>query len=434
MLTAEKMHKMNDKKCQIGPGDSTPVHPWYKERLRTKCMKDPVQKLQLSGALNGRRWRFLTSGLDDFRDGYPVPQAGTFTQPQRGTEAAIFGLSHKPEPVKSPKRRFTKEQACFSKQNCLRQSRHRFVDAVEQSLSTHPLALYPHLGSGMPPELFYDVLSVLDPALHVRIETPLAKREECSKEDMVPCEGLIQETLPDPTTESPNSPVFGQDEVKKTSWNPYKLKEVKERFAKEDRMISNKSLHSTSMDEEINRVTKLFCDWVTSLGEDTSDITESTILNLFASGCEKKPGLAFQDVGTNEKPEEMPKDDSHNQELKDSELNKVYTPSKKTTYGAWYLNPKTWKKRPANEPLRDPSVTEDCEFDQQLTEKDEELKQMHGAQAFKQFIISKGLRVPGVKINNHFLSSLFLEEERENRNRVTHVTASASTPAVSAML
>lgn len=47
----------------------------------------------------------------------------------------------------------------------------------------------------------------------------------------------------------------------------------------------------------------------------------------------------------------------------------VYIPNKKTTYGAWYLNPKTWKKRPANEPLRDPSLTEDSEFEQQPTEK-----------------------------------------------------------------
>lgn len=50
----------------------------------------------------------------------------------------------------------------------------------------------------------------------------------------------------------------------------------------------------------------------------------------------------------------------------------VCTPSKKTrcmVYGAWYLKPKTWKKRPANEPLRDPSVTEDSELEQQSNEK-----------------------------------------------------------------
>ncbi|GAA6097541.1 protein FAM47A isoform X1 [Tachysurus ichikawai] len=419
---------MTNRKCQFGLRDSTPVHPWYKERLRTKCLKDPVQKLQLYRSLNGCRWRFLTSGLNDFRDGYPVPQAGTFTQPQHGTEAAIFGLSRKPEKERSPKRRFTKEQVCFSKQNCLRQTRRRYVDAVEQSLKAHPLALYPHLGSGMPPELFHEVLLVLDPALHIINQTPLAKPEECSKEYVVPCEGIIQETFSEPTTESPNIPSFSQDEVKSTSRNPYILKEAKEKFAKEGPMISNKSSHATPLDEEIKSVTKLFCDWITSLGEDTNDFTESTILNLFASGGKKEPMVTFQDVGINEKPEMMCKDYSHNLQLKDSELNKVYTASIKTKYGAWYLNPKTWKKRPVNEPLREPSVTEDCEFEQKLTEKDEELKQIHGAQAFKQFIINKGLRAPG------FLSSLFSEEEQENRIRVTDTTASSLAHPASAML
>ncbi|KAM9446222.1 protein FAM47E isoform 1-T1 [Clarias gariepinus] len=414
---------MSERKCQIRPGDRTPVHPWYKERLRTKCLKDPVQKLQLSGALNGHRWRFLTAGLDDFRDGYPVPEAGTFTQPQRRTEAVIFGLS--PTSQKSPKRRFTKEQACFSKQNCLQKTRRQFVDAVEQSLSAHPLALYPHLGSGMAPELFEDVLSVLDPAMHVRTETPVAK------ENLKPCDGLNQDALEQPT-KLPNSPVSRQDKVQTPiSRNPYKLREAKEIEAKKDRTISDKSFHSTSPGEEVNTVTKLFCDWVASLGEETNDITEFTILNMFASSCEKKPILTFQDVGTNEKPEELSKDYSQNLQLKDRELNKVCTPSKKTrcmVYGAWYLNPKTWKKRPANEPLRDPSVTEDSELEQQSNEKDEELKQTHGAQAFRQFVITKGLRVP------RFLSALFSEEEQENRTRGLEATASTMTRSENAVL
>lgn len=55
-----------------------------------------------------------------------------------------------------------------------------------------------------------------------------------------------------------------QDDVK-NSPNPYKLKEAKETVAKEERTISNKNMQSTSLDEEINRVTKLFCDWVSLL-------------------------------------------------------------------------------------------------------------------------------------------------------------------------
>ena len=37
-----------------------------------------------------------------------------------------------------------------------------------------------------------------------------------------------------------------------------------------------------------------------------------------------------------------------------------YTPSwVKFKYGAWYLKPKSWKKRNANEPLQDPKELED---------------------------------------------------------------------------
>ena len=47
----------------------------------------------------------------------------------------------------------------------------------------------------------------------------------------------------------------------------------------------------------------------------------------------------------------------------------VCTPNVKATYGAWYLDPKTWKKRPVNEPLRDTALTEDLEHDHQPSEK-----------------------------------------------------------------
>lgn len=57
-----------------------------------------------------------------------------------------------------------------------------------------------------------------------------------------------------------------QDKVRTPiSRNPYKLREAKEIEAKKDRTISDKSFHSTSPGEEVNTVTKLFCDWVASL-------------------------------------------------------------------------------------------------------------------------------------------------------------------------
>ena len=39
-------------------------------------------------------------------------------------------------------------------------------------------------------------------------------------------------------------------------------------------------------------MTKDFCEWVASLGGDSSNIEESTITSLFASGYETKPALS----------------------------------------------------------------------------------------------------------------------------------------------
>ena len=39
-------------------------------------------------------------------------------------------------------------------------------------------------------------------------------------------------------------------------------------------------------------VTKAFCEWVASIGGDTNNIEEQTILSLFASGYETKPALS----------------------------------------------------------------------------------------------------------------------------------------------
>uniref|UniRef100_A0A8C7LT56 Zgc:158260 n=1 Tax=Oncorhynchus mykiss TaxID=8022 RepID=A0A8C7LT56_ONCMY len=233
-------------------------------------------KHHLSGALDGRRWRFLNVGLDDFRDGYPSAGTAVLSQAQRGMSPSIFGM---PSPTslsdKTQWKRFSKEQACFSKKNPQQQVHREHVATVEHKLKQHPLALYPHLEHGMPPE----VSGRTD--------------DLCAK-------------------------------------NPYKGLQRKQSSAKEDQIVNVKRLRSPSQDEDIKKVTKLFCDWVASLGGEKNNLTESTLLGLFVSGYEKKPSLTF--------------------------------------------------------PIQ--------HYPQLCPHPDDELKQMHGTQAFKQFIISKGLRVP----------------------------------------
>ncbi len=71
--------------------------------------------------------------------------------------------------VKQPAttKRFTKEQACFSKSTPLQQQKRDHIEEIEYGLMQHPLALYPHLEESMPPDVFEDVVDILDPEMNM---------------------------------------------------------------------------------------------------------------------------------------------------------------------------------------------------------------------------------------------------------------------------
>ncbi|XP_030664833.1 protein FAM47A-like [Nomascus leucogenys] len=62
----------------------------------------------------------------------------------------------------------------------------------------------------------------------------------------------------------------------------------------------------------------------------------------------------------------------------------------KMTYGAWYLNPKLWKKRRSDEPLTDPQLA--------VKKSDEAdiMDDLYAPIAFKDFILKKGYEMPGI--------------------------------------
>ncbi|XP_066511614.1 protein FAM47E-like isoform X3 [Hoplias malabaricus] len=364
-MTGTKSSEMSDRMCPTVLRECAPQHPWYKERLRTKSLKQPLRKQQLCGAVDGRAWRFLPPGQDDFRDGLPALRSGVLTESQQGVTPPILGLENRARPVTGLKKRFSKDQVCFTKLNSLRQTRRQFVEAVEHRLSAHPLVLYPHLISGLPPQLFNDVLYVLDPEMHVKKESDVicfAKEEDRNENNVATFEGPTQESLMEKKKESSLSNISLKEEVNGlSSRNPYKWQEVKKTCAKEDQMVGEKYWHSPSQDEDIKKVTKPFCDWVASL---------------------------------------------------------VCSPS--INHETLYLDSKKWKRHIVNKKLRDPSIPGDVELEQQPTEKDKELKHTHGTLAFRHFIISEGLRMP------RFLSSLLVEEEQKNRTRGADKTATSS--------
>nr|XP_040148225.1 protein FAM47E isoform X5 [Ictidomys tridecemlineatus] len=69
----------------------------------------------------------------------------------------------------------------------------------------------------------------------------------------------------------------------------------------------------------------------------------------------------------------------------------------KMRYGAWYLNTNLWKKQRADEPLVDPRVSsksQDENFKKKLQDQEELLADLHGIDAFKDFILRRGYRMP----------------------------------------
>ncbi|KAA0716398.1 hypothetical protein E1301_Tti001833 [Triplophysa tibetana] len=392
---------------KTGPVENTKF-PWYKERLQTKYLRDLSKTQQLSGALDGRRWRFLSPGLDDFRDGYPTVYKELFTRCDCGMAPAVFGMPKHQCAVKLPQKTLSKDQACYSKQNPQSQTQREFIDAVELRLKQHPLALYPHLESSMTPELFDQVLAVLDPVKCVKqdLSTTSPKNEIHLEDRRSQCE--LSPSVPLSETVAPLISMKSQKEKCRDNRpkNIYKWQRPKETRLIED-MTDVKHLQ----DDVKLRITRLFFEWINSLGGDTGDLTESTILNLFKSDYEKKPLLTLI---KNKTPAIL---DSSAMDLRPDafKLNKAYESNRPQTS-------QTCTKRAATDLLRSPSdITDSLDIEGPLSEEDEELKERYAIQAFRQFIINKRLEMP------RFLSVLFSEEELEEEMRCSNTAGSTLT-------
>ncbi|KAM4807795.1 protein FAM47E-like [Rhinophrynus dorsalis] len=398
--------------------DPKPRHPWYKERLHKKYLKKSNHKLNLSGALNSHQWTFLSKGMDDFRDGYPSSSSTAFIPTTKGPAPILHNVTEKTDQSKKKsKKRFTKEQACFSKLLPLQQARREFIAEIEYGLTQHPLALYPHLEEGVPPNVFEEIVDILDPEMRVRSAAgsyDFIPEEQEDESFTTEKEQLEVQSVKSRDMSTRTSVMSEQSRTKNAYiW----LSKVEEEPVKEDKnpKIKIKESLAPSLDGSVKQVTKEFCDWVTSLGGEQCNINESSIFSLFASGYDTKPVLSvpIHVVELNNVPAELrmsvgatdrqatsrnPHSVDRRQQYEAKEP--TYCPSwVKTRYGAWYLDPKTWKKQKINEPLKDPKDEEtnkNMDSRTRLSQKDEDLLQLHGAKAFKEFIEKKGYRKPEV--------------------------------------
>lgn len=430
-----------------------PVKPqlWYKERLQTKYIKKlkPGERMNNNNTVN---WIFMKDGLDDFRDGLPpAVQGSDFLKSEKGPGPNINGDINKNSTVKQPaaRKRLSRYQTYYSRCSPQQQQRRDYINEVEQGLLKHPLALYPHLEESVAPErktmlfnrlkklgdvnlksidqikIFEDIVDLLDPQFNCNdlqdLELDLLEEEE--EKEISDSSSYVSRpsSRKVPTRQSVDTTSTTVREVDlQQPKNPYRWLPRKE--TKKDGKRGSKEKESTlwpsaaSEEEHIKKVTQDFCDWVADLGGESNNIEESTITSLFASGYETKPALSvpIHVVELTNVPQELrlsaaippppPQKQSivDHAEPPDAEQAQgeegTYQPSwVKFKYGAWYLNPRTWKKMDVNEPLMDPKQIKDQEMSEAKKKSNtlnQELASMHAAKAFSDFITKKGCRKP----------------------------------------
>ncbi|XP_069599340.1 protein FAM47E isoform X1 [Ranitomeya imitator] len=403
-----------------------PRYPWYKERLTQKFLKEASHKLNYSGALNTHQWKFLPKGLDDFRDGYPST-IGTLHVPTTKRHALFLqNIDTDSEASQKQAKKFTKEQAYFSKLLPQQQARREYIAGIEYGLAQHPLALYPHLEEGIPPDLFEDIVGILDPEMRLKSASGFYEgipEEQEVENFLAPPEVLEVQSVKSRDASTRQSSMSDPSRPK----NPYKWLYISlsnQEPIPEERKSKTMRPFTPVLDENVKQVTKEFCEWVTSLGGEPCNVNESTIFSLFASGYETKPALRvpIHVVELNNVPPELrmsvgvspqhgtAKTSALRNECQ-SRVNpeSTYHPSwVKTRYGAWYLDPKTWKRQKVNNPMKDPTIEDDEKgalSAERLSQMDEKLLQLHGTIAFKDFIEKKGYRKP------EFLNKLFFKKD-----------------------
>ncbi|XP_063166812.1 protein FAM47E-like [Candoia aspera] len=368
----------------------------YKEKLPSKCFQERVSnKERFSDALNSQRWRFLKSGLDDFRNGCPPPSDNIIIQ---GTKGPIPIILHYKKtdasqmvPYKS-RDLLSKSNVVYSKLTTTQKAKKDYIAQTEHCLMQHPLALYPHLEESVPPELFHDVVKLLDPEMHLT-RTSL----NYSKDDV---------TIPSPAQHhlkydmNPNRSYSSTLPWMRKSKNPYTWFSEKE-VAK--RKQAAQIAYIPPLDKNVKRVTKEFCEWVNAMGGEKYNIDEGTIMKLFDTSYETdiKTAAPIKIVELYQIPAELRQYLGKVPARKRVRSSTKLTPSEpkweKIKYGAWYLPPKKWKKRRVTEKEEIPECLKVfLNVRKKIAQKGKGVQEppLHGTYAFERFLEMKGYRKP----------------------------------------
>ncbi|XP_076402748.1 protein FAM47E isoform X3 [Peromyscus maniculatus bairdii] len=302
-------------------------------------------------------------------------------------------------PQATPKKRqngLPKGAALLSK---LSQARKAFLEDVEDNVALHALALYPHLEEALPAELLLQVLEALDPER--KLEDTWACRQDTRKLTKGPTK--LEEKRPSQVCLPKKMPVSHSGQ-----W-----------LCEEKPSEANSLYKDSLLHDNIRRGVRDFCHWATALG--SSPIDEEFILQQFdinyqtRRSCDALPAMRRnQDkLFLDGQPSLREQSGCWNEPLPSGRTSPRKPKQVKMRFGAWYLKTNLWKKRRADEPLVDPKVShkaQDADFEKHPREQAELLTGLHGTTTFKDFILSRGYRMP------RFLEKIYTEEKGKSEH------------------
>merc|ERR1712106_38363 len=121
----------------------------------------------INPSLYAKRWTFIKTGLDDFRDGFP-PTIDEYTLSMKQSFTPLIKHDDNltlPQRLSTAdaKKRLSNKEIFYSRRIPASERRRKRIDQVERTLSEHPLLLLPELDDSLPTELYEDVVDILDP-------------------------------------------------------------------------------------------------------------------------------------------------------------------------------------------------------------------------------------------------------------------------------
>ncbi|XP_059534704.1 putative protein FAM47D [Myotis daubentonii] len=387
--------------------------PSFKDRDRFPSRYLSRQNKQLGkcpASMDSQRWVFVEEGLDDFRTGCPSAEDVITRGPREGFPPLIAHRIPRPPPKKIHRKPPKRVDMCPTLL-AAQPARKAFVENAEASLTQHSLANCPNLGKDLPLDLLLQVLEVLDSdrvledtwayyeGTEERKKTPTHLCEEHPEEgNLEPPQEVNLEPAVKAHLESTKesfqsdlSSLFPEEETKASCMMDIRKLPVYEKQRKasviEFCRVMNENFENIVIDKE-DIMKKFEINLDVPLTNNTAKIKETSQHPLNIRPCKQLDEIKQRKFSLQE----------GNWETKLRKPEDPYKPKReKIRYGAWYQDPKCWKKLANDQPLLDPKLVRAKEhWSNGRHLEPDNFDELYGPIAFKDFIVSKGYKMPGV--------------------------------------